>query len=65
MDAKLTGESLRVSEAGRANVTPEDFVVGFNQGNERFMMVDVGHDKGAVDAKIKGVPVSPSSGFIF
>lgn len=32
----------------------EDFVVGFNQAAERFMMVDVGGKKEAADAKLKG-----------
>jgi hypothetical protein len=32
----------------------EDFVMGFNQAAERFLMVDVGTAKEAADAKIKG-----------
>jgi len=32
----------------------EDFVVGFNQASERFIMVDVGNGKEAADSKIKG-----------
>lgn len=32
----------------------EDFVLGFNQAAERFLMVDVGNAKEAADAKIKG-----------
>lgn len=32
----------------------EDFVIGFNQAAERFLMVDVGTAKEAADAKIKG-----------
>jgi len=32
----------------------EDFMIGFNQATERFMMVDVGGAKEAADAKIKG-----------
>ncbi|KAF9451614.1 hypothetical protein P691DRAFT_662752, partial [Macrolepiota fuliginosa MF-IS2] len=31
----------------------EDFITGFNQATERFMMVDVGSGKEAADAKIK------------
>lgn len=34
----------------------EDFVMGFNQAADRFLMVDVGNAKEAADAKIKGVP---------
>lgn len=32
----------------------EDFLMGFNQAAERFLMVDVGGAKEAADAKIKG-----------
>lgn len=32
----------------------EDFVMGFNQATERFLMVDVGNTKEAADAKLKG-----------
>jgi hypothetical protein len=32
----------------------EDFVLGFNQATERFLMVDVGSTKEAADAKLKG-----------
>ncbi|KAG6903384.1 hypothetical protein C0995_013137 [Termitomyces sp. Mi166 len=32
----------------------DDFVMGFNQAAERFLMVDVGDAKEAADAKIKG-----------
>lgn len=32
----------------------EDFVMGFNQASERFLMVDVGNTKEAADAKLKG-----------
>jgi hypothetical protein len=31
----------------------DDFVIGFNQAGERFLMVDVGSGKEAADAKIK------------
>lgn len=33
----------------------EDFITGFNQATERFMMVDVGSGKEAADSKIKGM----------
>ncbi|KAJ2926777.1 hypothetical protein H1R20_g10300, partial [Candolleomyces eurysporus] len=33
----------------------DDFIVGFNQAAERFIMVDVGNAKEAADAKIKAV----------
>lgn len=33
----------------------EDFIIGFNQAAERFMMVDVGNAKEAADAKIKAI----------
>jgi hypothetical protein len=33
----------------------DDFVLGFNQAAERFLMVDVGSGKEAADAKIKGM----------
>lgn len=32
----------------------DDFIVGFNQAAETFIMVDVGNAKEAADAKIKG-----------
>lgn len=32
----------------------EDFIWGFNQASERFLMVDVGGAKEAADSKIKG-----------
>lgn len=32
----------------------EEFILGFNQAAERFIMVDVGSAKEAADAKIKG-----------
>jgi hypothetical protein len=32
----------------------DDFVMGFNQAAERFLMIDVGNGKEAADAKIKG-----------
>lgn len=35
--------------------TFEDFVVGFNQATERFVMVDVGSMKEAADVKLKGM----------
>jgi hypothetical protein len=34
----------------------DDFVMGFNQAAERFLMIDVGNGKEAADAKIKGRP---------
>jgi hypothetical protein len=40
----------------------DDFIVGFNQAAERFLMVDVGSAKEAADAKIKGkFPCFPAS----
>ncbi|KAJ6539204.1 hypothetical protein B0H19DRAFT_347372 [Mycena capillaripes] len=38
---------------GSLNKTFEDFVVGFNQATERFIMVDVGSTKEAADVKLK------------
>ena len=38
----------------------DDFIIGFNQAAERFIMADVGHGKEVADAKIKGV----SSAFV-
>lgn len=32
----------------------DDFILGFNQAAERFVMLDVGSAKEAADAKIKG-----------
>ena len=32
----------------------DNFIVGFNQTGERFFMVDVGHGKERVDAKLRG-----------
>lgn len=37
-----------------AKVKLDEFMIGFNQAAERFMMVDVGGAKEAADAKIKG-----------
>lgn len=37
-----------------AKVKFEEFILGFNQAAERFIMVDVGGAKEAADAKIKG-----------
>lgn len=37
-----------------ATANLEDFVMGFNQAAERFVMVDVGGAKEAAHAKIKG-----------
>lgn len=39
-----------------AKLRLEDFVTGFNQATERFIMVDVGSGKEAADSKIKGMP---------
>ncbi|KAJ3575153.1 hypothetical protein NP233_g1285 [Leucocoprinus birnbaumii] len=36
-----------------ARIRLEDFVMGFNQASERFIMVDVGNGKEAADSKIK------------
>ena len=33
----------------------ENFVHGFNQAAERFVMVDIGYGKEMADAKIKGM----------
>lgn len=33
----------------------DDFIIGFNQAAERFLIVDVGGSKEAADAKIKGL----------
>lgn len=38
-----------------------DFVRGFNQASERFIMVDVGYIKEAADAKIKGQVIHTQS----
>lgn len=35
----------------------EDFVTGFNQATERFMMIDVGSGKEAADSKIKSTVI--------
>ncbi|KAJ2915292.1 hypothetical protein MD484_g5148, partial [Candolleomyces efflorescens] len=44
----------RVSEH-QAKSKLDDFMIGFNQSTERFIMVDVGGAKEAADAKIKGL----------
>jgi hypothetical protein len=41
----------------------EDFLMGFNQAAERFIMVDVGSGKEAADAKIKGS--HPHNSFLY
>lgn len=35
----------------------EDFMHGFNQAAERFVMIDIGYGKEMADAKIKGVHI--------
>lgn len=35
----------------------DEFVLGFNQATERFLMVDVGGAKEAADAKVKGTVI--------
>jgi hypothetical protein len=37
-----------------ARVRFDEFITGFNQATERFMMVDVGGDKEAADSKMRG-----------
>lgn len=37
-----------------ARIRFDDFVAGFNQATERFMMIDVGSDKQAADSKMRG-----------
>jgi hypothetical protein len=44
----------RLSEH-QAKLKLDDFMIGFNQSTERFIMVDVGGAKEAADAKIKGL----------
>jgi hypothetical protein len=34
----------------------EEFIIGFNQAGERFLMVDVGSGKEMADTKVKGEP---------
>jgi len=36
----------------------DDFITGFNQAAERFIMLDVGSAKEGADAKIKGITMS-------
>jgi len=36
----------------------DDFIMGFNQAAERFIMLDVGNAKEAADTKIKGTHTS-------
>ncbi|KAJ2915291.1 hypothetical protein MD484_g5147, partial [Candolleomyces efflorescens] len=53
----LSDTFVRVSRlsANIARQKLDDFIVGFNQAAERFIMVDVGNAKEAADAKIKAV----------
>ena len=44
----------RVSEH-QVRLKLDDFMIGFNQSTERFIMVDVGSAKEAADSKIKGL----------
>ncbi|KAJ7173476.1 hypothetical protein C8R46DRAFT_115823 [Mycena filopes] len=46
-------EALRRAGLGSLINKFEDFVLGFNQATERFLMVDVGTTKEAADAKLK------------
>lgn len=48
-------KTFRRSSKPTAADTLSDFMVGFNQAADRFMMVDVGGEKEAADAKIKGL----------
>lgn len=43
----------RLGKTG-ARIKLDEFVTGFNQAAERFMIIDVGGGKEAADAKIKG-----------
>jgi len=45
------------SGLGMLKANFEDFIMGFNQAAERFLMVDVGSGKEAADAKIKGMQI--------
>ena len=47
-------ETLRKCGKEDARRNFDDFIKGFNQAADRFLMVDVGSGKEAVDAKIKG-----------
>jgi hypothetical protein len=40
-----------------AKVRLDDFIEGFNQASERFVMVNVGSGKEAADSKIKGISI--------
>jgi hypothetical protein len=50
----LSDTFYRVAEQ-QARLKLDDFMIGFNQSTERFIMVDVGGAKEAADAKIKGL----------
>jgi hypothetical protein len=47
-------ETFSKAGLGTLKARFDDFMVGFNQAAERFLMVDVGSGKEAADAKIKG-----------
>jgi len=51
--AAIPGGGKGKSVTATANML-EDFMVGFNQAAERFVVIDVGGAKEAADAKIKG-----------
>jgi hypothetical protein len=59
-------ETFAKAGLGSLKAKFDDFMTGFNQAAERFLMVDVGSGKEAADAKIKGnlAFLSPSVSWI-
>ena len=54
LDKHGVTKALRYSPKPEAAGTLSDFMVGFSQASQRFMVVDVGGEKEAADAKITG-----------
>ena len=57
----LTRTSVFTGDLRAARDALDEFVFGFNQACERFTMIDVGTDKGAAEAKLKGMPQGRST----
>ena len=51
--------TLRRCGYGEAAVMLDDFIIGFNQAAERFVMIDAGELKDGSCRKMKGMPLVP------
>jgi hypothetical protein len=49
-------QTFRKAQLSRIQARLDEFVIGFNNASDKFLMVDVGDGKEAADAKIRGEP---------